>query len=321
MKIVITDHGFPGIVEEQRIVSAAGGTLDVVQCKTAEQVIASCREANALLVQWAPITAEVIDALHRCKVIVRYGIGVDNVDLKAAAARGIAVCNIPDYCLDEVAEHSLALALALARQLPQTDAVVRAGTWKITPPRPFPALRDVTFATAGYGRIARAVLERAKPFGFRLAAYDPFVETTVFDAHGIRRLDRDELFREAGVLSLHLPLTMETRHFVGRTELVAMKPEAIVVNTARGGLIDTVALAEVLAEGRIHGAGIDVFEAEPLPEEHPLRSAPNAILTSHVAWYSSGSIPVLQRKAAQEAVRGARGEQPQNVVNGVKLCA
>ncbi len=320
MKVIVTDHGFPGTAEEQRIVSEAGGTLHIAQCKTAEQVVAACRDADALLVQWAPITSEVIAALDRCRVIVRYGIGVDNVDLKAAAARGIAVCNIPDYCLDEVAEHSLALALALARQLPQTDAAVRAGTWKITPPRPFPALRDVVFATAGYGRIARAVLERARPFGFRLAAYDPFVKAEAF-APDIRKLEKDDLFREAGVLSLHLPLTPETRHFVGRSELAAMRPEAIVVNTARGGLIDTAALAEALAAGRLHGAGIDVFEAEPLPAGHPLRTAPNAILTSHVAWYSGGSVPVLQRKAAEEAVRGARGEQPLNVVNGVTLRA
>ena len=320
MKVIVTDHGFPGTAEEQRIVSEAGGTLHIAQCKTAEQVVAACRDADALLVQWAPITSEVIAALDRCRVIVRYGIGVDNVDLKAAAARGIAVCNIPDYCLDEVAEHSLAFALALARQLPQTDAAVRAGTWKITPPRPFPALRDVVFATAGYGRIARAVLERARPFGFRLAAYDPFVKAEAF-APDIRKLEKDDLFREAGVLSLHLPLTPETRHFVGRSELAAMRPEAIVVNTARGGLIDTAALAEALAAGRLHGAGIDVFEAEPLPAGHPLRTAPNAILTSHVAWYSGGSVPVLQRKAAEEAVRGARGEQPLNVVNGVTLRA
>jgi D-3-phosphoglycerate dehydrogenase len=319
MKVVITDHGFPSVAEERRIVADAGGTLEVAQCKTAEQAIAACRDADALLVQWCPISAEVVAALEKCRVIVRYGIGVDNVDLQAAASRGIAVCNIPDYCVDEVAEHALALALALARQLPQVDAALRAGTWKITPPRPFPALRDVVFATAGFGRIARAVLERAKAFGFQLAAYDPFVHGTAFAEHGIRQLDRDELFRQAGILSLHLPLTAETRHFVGRPELGMMLPEAILVNTARGGLIDTVALAEALAGGRLHGAGLDVFENEPLPAAHPLRTAPNAILTSHVAWYSAGSIPILQRKAAAEAVRGARGNQPLNVVNGVRF--
>lgn len=300
------------------MVTEAGATLAVAQCKSPEEVIAACKDADALLVQWAPITAKVVAALEKCKVIVRYGIGVDNVDLKAAAAKGIPVCNIPDYCIDEVADHSLSLALALARQLPQTDAIVRAGTWKIMPPKPFPALRDVTFATAGYGRIARAVLERAKPFGFKLAAYDPFVDSSIFEKQGIRRLSQKELFREAGILSLHLPLTPETKHFVGKEPLAEMAKEAIVVNTARGGLIDTVALAEALSGGRLHGAGIDVFEMEPLPGDHPLRSSPNVILTSHTAWYSGGSIPILQRKVGEEVVRALRGETLRNVVNGIK---
>jgi D-3-phosphoglycerate dehydrogenase len=318
MKVIVTDHGFPHVEQEERLAVEAGATFSVAQCKTADDVIAACADADALLVQWAPITAQVVAALTNCKIIVRYGIGVDNVDLKATAAKGIPVCNIPDYCLDEVADHSLSLTLALARQLPQTDERLRAGTWKIMPPRPFPALRDITFATAGFGRIARTVLERAKPFGFKLAAYDPYVDAPVFDKLGIRRLSREELFREAGILSLHLPLTAETKHFVGAAQLAELGGNGIVVNTARGGLIDTVALAEALNNGTIFGAGIDVFETEPLAADHPLRSAPNAILTSHTAWYSGGSIPVLQRKAGEEVVRGLRGEPLRNLVNGVK---
>jgi D-3-phosphoglycerate dehydrogenase len=318
MKVIVTDHGFPNVTQEERIVREAGAEFVVAKCKTAEDVIASCRDADALIVQWAPITAEVVAALSKCKVIVRYGIGVDAVDLKAAAARGIPVCNIPDYCLDEVADHSLAMALALARQLPQTNALMRAGTWKIMPPRVFPALREITFATAGYGRIAREVLTRAKAFGFKLAAYDPFVDDATFARDGIRRLSREELFREAGVLSLHLPLTTETKHFVGKEQLAAMRSDAILINTARGGLIDTVALAETLAAGKIHGAGIDVFETEPLAADHPLFSSPNTILTSHTAWYSGGSIPILQKKAGEEVARALRGEPLRNVVNGVK---
>jgi D-3-phosphoglycerate dehydrogenase / 2-oxoglutarate reductase len=317
MNVIITDHGFPNITQEEQILTDAGATLQIAQCKTAEEVIAQCAEADALLVQWAPITEEVIAALKRCRIIVRYGIGVDNVDCKAAASKGIPVCNIPDYCIDEVADHALALALALARQVPQTDATVRAGTWKITPPKPFPAFRDAIFATAGFGRIARAVLARAKPFGFQLAAYDPFVEEAVFEAQGIRRLSREELFQITGILSLHLPLNSETRHLAGRQTFELMRKDSILINTARGGLVDTVALAEVLASGRIAGAGLDVFETEPLPKDHPLRSAPNLLITSHTAWYSGGSIPILQRKAAEEVVRGLRGERPENVVNGV----
>lgn len=317
MKVAITDHGFPHVDQERDIIAQAGADLFVAQCKTSDDVIASCRDADVLLVQWAPITEPVITSLERCRLIVRYGIGVDNVDLKAAATRGIPVCNIPDYCIDEVADHSIALALSLARQLPQTDAAVRNGVWKITPPHSFPAFRDTIFATAGFGRIAKAVLERARALGFQLAAYDPFVEPAAFAALGIRSLQIDELFQQAGILSLHLPLTAETKHFVSRDRLVTMRQSAIIANTARGGLIDTVALAEALNAGTILGAGLDVFETEPLSADHPLRTTPNTILTSHTAWYSGGSVPELQRKAAEVAVRGLQGLTLTNVVNGV----
>jgi len=317
MKVVITDHGFPNVTQEEGVFREAGVKLSVAQTKITAELLEACRDADALLVQWAPIGEEVITGLNQCKVIVRYGIGYDNVDLKAAAKRGIPVCNVPDYCIDEVADHSLALALTLARQVPQTDACVRAGTWKITPPTPFPSFRETVFATAGFGRIARAVLDRAKPFGFQLAAYDPFVDPSVFAAANIRRLTKDELFQQAGIISLHLPLNPETKHFLGKNELAALRPHAVIINTARGGLIDTIALAQALTSRKIACAGVDVFETEPLPPDHPLRSAPNTIITSHTAWYSGGSVPVLQRKAAEEAVRGLRGERLHNVVNGV----
>lgn len=315
MKVILTDHGFASIDQEKRLIADAGGELVVLQTKDPEALIAACADADALLVQWAPITAAVIAALRRCKVIVRYGIGVDNVDLKAAGARGIPVCNVPDYCIDEVADHALALALSLARQVPQTDAAVRGGTWKILPPSPFPAFRSTTFATAGFGRIARAVLERARPFGFKLAAYDPFVPSAAFAEAGVRPLELDGLWREAGILSLHLPLTPDTRHLVGEASLARMRSDAIVVNTARGGLIDAVALARALGDKRIAGAGLDVFETEPLEPDHPLRRAPNVILTSHTAWYSGGSVPELQRKSAEAIVRALRGEPLVHVVN------
>jgi len=318
MKVVITDHGFPGIVQEQEIMAQAGASLLVAQARTPEALIVVCHDADALLVQWSPITKEVIDALEHCRVIVRYGIGTDNIDLQAATEKGIPVCNVPDYCIPEVADHSLALALALARQLPQTDAVFRGGEWKIIPPTPFPAFRDVTFATAGFGRIARAVLDRARVFGFQTAAYDPFVSSEDFKKAGVRQLDRGELYQEAGILSLHLPLLPETRHFVNRDTLARMRKDAIIVNTARGALIDTVALAEALHSGTIQAAGIDVFEAEPPALDHPLRTAPRTILTSHTAWYSSGSIPILQSLAAKEVVRALEGKPLQNVVNAAR---
>ena len=315
MKIVITDYSFPAIDQERALFAAAGHELVVAQCRTSAELIPFCRDADALLVQWATIGRELIATLDRCKVIVRYGIGVDSVDLQAAGERRISVCNVPDYCIDEVADHALALALSLARQIPQTDAAMRAGTWKIMPPSPFAAFRDLTFATAGFGRIARAVLARAKVFGFKLAAYDPFVDDATFAAAGVRKLGAAELLREAGILSLHLPLTTETKHFLNATSLATMRKDALVVNTARGGLIDTVALAAALQAGAIGGAGLDVFETEPLPGDHPLRHAPNTVLTSHTAWYSAASVPELQRKCAETVVAALGGGPLANVVN------
>lgn len=307
-RIVYTDHGFASVDTERSLIEAAGGQLEVAQCCTAEEVIAAGSSADALLVQWAPITAAVVESLERCKGIVRLGIGVDNVDLEAARRHGIPVCNVPDYCVDEVADHAVALALSLARRLPQLDRRVRSGTWRITPDAPMPGFRSMTFASVGLGRIAQGVLERARAFGFRLAATDPYVSDEVFQRAGVERVDLDTLFADADVISLHSPLTSETAHLVNRERLAQMKPTAILINTSRGGLIDTYALAEALQAGEIASAGLDVFEPEPLEDPHPLRACTNALLTSHVAWYSEQSVPRLQRKAAEEVVRILTGQ-------------
>ena len=313
--VLITDHGFPNLQHEEAVLGEAGFKLAVAQCKTSDEVIAAAADADALLVQWAPVNAAVIAALARCKVIVRYGIGVDNVDLAAAKARGIPVCNVPDYGVSEVAEHAVSLALALARQLPQIDARVRSGTWKMVPDRPMHSLRELTFATAGFGRIARTAHAMMAGFGCSQIACDPFVGADAMKAAGVGKVEVEELFAKADILSLHLPLTAETRHFANSARLATMKKNAILVNTARGPLIDTVALARALHDGTIAGAGIDVFEPEPLPPDHPLRTAPRALLTSHVAWYSESSIPRLQRLAAEEVVRALLGEPLRNRVN------
>ena len=314
-RVLVTDHGFPNLRHEETTLAAAGAELVVAQCKTAEEVIAAGRDADALLVQWAPITAAVANALTRCKVLVRYGIGVDNVDLVATKARGIAVCNVPDYGIHEVAEHAVSLALALARQLPMIDRRLRIGIWKIVPDKPMPALRETTFATAGFGRIARTAHEMMRGFGGKRIAYDPYVSAEAMTAAGVEKVDLEQLFTRADILSLHLPATTETKHFVNAARLAQMKKNAIVVNTARGPLIDTVALASALQSGVIAAAGIDVYEKEPVEKDNPLFACPNALLTSHVAWYSESSIPRLQQLAAEEIVRGLRGEPLKNQVN------
>lgn len=318
--ITITDHGFTDLAQERSIIEGAGHQLVVAQCRTEDEVIAAAAEADALLVQWAPIPRRVIEQLNRCRLIVRYGIGFDNVDVEAANERGIAVCNVPDYCIDEVADHTVALTLALARQLRAIDDRVRDGVWRIVPDRPMPAMSSMTFGTLGLGRVARAVHARVAPFGFRSIAHDPHLgDTDTLPA--IEMVSFERLVADSDVISLHAPLTAQTRGLFGKEVLGAMKRGALIVNTGRGGLIDLDALVDQLESDHLGGAGLDVFEEEPLPVTHPVRTAPNVILTSHVAWYSEASVPRLQRMAAEEIVRGLSGAPLHNPVGRLQAVA
>ncbi len=308
MKAVITDCNFASFSEEQAMCGRAGHQLVVHQCKTPEEVIAVTADADALFVQYVPITEAVLANLKHCKVIVRYGIGLDNIDLAAARKYGIPVCNVPDYGIDEVADHASALILSLLRQLPFFDGAIRKGSWPATAPSTMLSCRGMLFAVAGAGRIGRATLERMRAFGFRLGAFDPFVSAQDMQALGVEKMSLDNLFAEADVISLHLPLTSETRHLVSRERLRSMKRHAILINTSRGGLIDTAALAEALDENVIGHAGIDVFENEPMEAGHPLRNCKNALLTPHIAYYSAASIVRLQRFAADEVERALAGK-------------
>lgn len=312
-KIFITDHGFKDIEQEQALLKQAGYMVHARKRSTEDELIAEGADAVALLVQWAPLTANVIDRLDCCRIIVRYGIGVDNVDLDAAKKKGIPVCNIPDYCIHEVADHTISMALSLARQLVETNEQLLRGKWEIVPPRPMPAFRDMLFATLGYGRIAREVLARAEVFNFTLGTYDPYLADDLLREQGVKPLSFDELIATADILSLHLPLSQHTHHIINRDVIAKMKPGAILINTSRGGLVDTVALALAIEQGKIV-AGIDVFETEPLPLNHPLRDTSHVLLTSHTAWYSERSVPTLQRMAAEEVLRGLSGHPLKNRV-------
>jgi D-3-phosphoglycerate dehydrogenase len=315
ISVFITDYSFANLDPEHAALDPLGCAITAAQCKTDADVLAGAREADVLLVQWAPLTANVLENLPRCRLVVRYGIGVDNVDLAAASRLGIPVCNVPDYSVDEVADHAMATALALGRQLIQIDRRVHSGVWKLAPVTPMPAFRQMTFGVAGIGRIGRAVLDRARAFKFKLIAYDPMADDKAFSAAGAKRVDVETLFAESDILSLHAPLTPDTQHFVRVDRLARMKPTAILVNTARGALVDVAALADALGRRQIAYAGLDVFESEPLPANHPIRNCDNALLTSHVAWYSERSLGQLQRLAAEEVARFARGEPLRHRVN------
>ncbi len=312
--VVVTDYTFAHLESERRVIERAGGVLIALQCRTEDDIIRQAANADALLVQWAPVTRSVIDQLPNCRIIVRYGIGIDNVDLDAARDRGIIVCNVPDYCIDEVADHALAMTMALIRQLIPADAGLRAGEWNPHPKTRIPAPRQMTFGTVGFGRTAQAVLNRARGFRFKLATFDPYLPASVEIPSDVARLEWDELVAEADVISLHVPLTQKTKHLIDEDVLARMKKNALLINTARGGLIDMTALAKALEEETIAGAGLDVFEQEPIPLDHPLLTQRNVIVTPHVAWYSEQSLRLLQQMAAEEIVRGLEGQTVRNPV-------
>lgn len=312
--VVITDSGFANHHPEESVL------LDVAKVfkanwESEDELIEKTRSADALLVQWAPITNRVIEALTACKIIVRYGIGYDNIDLQAATRRGIVVCNVPDYCIEEVADHTIALALSSIRQIPETDKNIRDGKWNIMLPRPIAPFSSLNFGIAGFGRIAREVAKRALGVGFQVSAHDPFVDDSVMEAAGVNPVSLADLFRTADILSLHLPLNTETKYLVNTARLQTMKRNAIILNTSRGGLIDIDSLVISLNEGAIWGAALDVFEEEPLPPSHSIRNAKGTILSSHVAWYSNRSIPILQKMAAEEIARHLSGGSVINQVN------
>ena len=310
-KVYITDYGFPNLEQERNLLNAMGYDVYSTANATEDDIIVNARDADAILVQWAPLTSRVISSLQKCRIIVRYGIGVDNIDLEAARKQCIPVCNVPDYCVEEVADHTISLALALARQLIETNVRMKNGGWSIIPPFPMPAFRDMLFATVGFGRIAREVLKRSQSFGFCIAAYDPNVSEEDMNNLGVTRLSFEEIICTADIISLHLPLNDNTRHLINADTFKKMKRGAILLNTSRGGLIDTGALIYALKDRKV-AAGLDVFENEPLPSGHPLWNAEHVLLTSHTAWYSARSVPRLQALAAEEILRGLRGEKLKN---------
>lgn len=311
--IIITDSGFTDNIPESEVLENIG-TVKKIDWTSEAELVALTRNADALLVQWAPITRQVIENLERCKLIVRYGIGVDNVDLEAARQHNIPVCNVPDYCIDEVADHTITLALSALRQVSETDRLIREGRWSIMLPRPVPPFSALRFSLLGFGRIAKETARRATALGFKVSAYDPFVSHDTMKNENVKSVPIEELLADADILSLHLPLTGETHHILNEQSLAKLKKNVLIINTSRGGLIDLDALAKAVSEKQIWGAALDVFEIEPLPASHTIREIPGITLSSHVAWYSSQSIPVLQRKAAEEIKRFFTGQNPVNIV-------
>jgi D-3-phosphoglycerate dehydrogenase len=313
--VAVTDYVFPSLEPEQRVLAPLGVELRPRQCKSEEEIIALTQGADAVLNCYAKMTARVIEKLGRCKIIARYGIGVDNVDLIAATRAGIVVTNVPDYCIDEVSDHALALLLALARRVVSADSAVKAGAWDVVAHAGIRRLRGQALGLVGFGKIAIAVAAKAQSFGLRVLAYDPYLDSEAMGRHGVQAVDFDGLLAESDAISIHVPLLPETRNLIGARELARMKSTAFLINTSRGGIVDELALAVALKAGRIGGAALDVLGVEPPPPDHPLRKLPNVILTPHLAFYSRESVIELQTKAAEEVARALKGEPPRSPVN------
>lgn len=318
-KILFTDYTFDRLDVEQAIIQAAGHVADIRQCKTAEQLITAVGDADAIITQFAPIDAQVIAAMKRVRVIVRYGIGVDNVDLDAARQHGIPVCNVPDYCIDEVADHTLAFILAVNRQVVTLCVHVRSDKWSL----PMPAaevrtLKDQTVGVVGFGRIGREVIRRLLAFGCAVRVFDPAVNRADIEKAGAAAAGSlEELLPGCDIVTLHCPSTAQTRHMIDDKALARMKPGAILINLARGTLVVTDALVQALKTGRLAAAALDVCDPEPIPPGHPLLQMPNVILSPHIASVSGKAMKRLRETVANIAVTAVRGEKPPNIVNGV----
>lgn len=316
--VIVADCDHADIEAERRALADVCREVRWLHCRTENEVIAQCAEAEALLVQYAPLTRRALAHLSRCCVIVRYGVGVDTVDLKAAAERGIIVSNVPDYGTQEVADQALALMLCLTRKVALANAQVRRGIWDFRQTQPIFRLQGKTLGLIGCGRIGRAMARRCRALGMQVLVYDPYVVPTALP-EDVTSVSLEALLRESDVVSLHCPLTTgapySTRHLLDDASLRLMKPTAFLVNTARGQIVEETALEKALAEGRLAGAAFDVLAEEPARADHPLFAHENFLCTPHMAWHSTESAQELKRKAAEEARRVLLGETPHYRVN------
>jgi D-3-phosphoglycerate dehydrogenase len=323
--VVIADYDFGDVDIEQSVIGEAGLRLVAAQCKTEDDVIAAARDADAIIAQYATVGARAISALTRCRVIARYGTGVDIVDVDAATRHQILVTNVPnEWCRGEVADHAMALLLAAARKICVYDRVTRGGTWQWQSGEPIHRLDGQQLGLLSFGSIAQAVATRASAFGLRVIAHDPYLPAADIESHGARPVAFGELLTDSDYLVIQAPLTKETHHLIGEAELRRMKPTAILVNTARGPIIDDDALYRGLTEGWIAGAGLDDIEEEPAKQrdwkpDNPLLRLPNVIITPHAAYYSQESMIAVREFAAHEVVRVLTGQPPLSPVNASQL--
>jgi D-3-phosphoglycerate dehydrogenase / 2-oxoglutarate reductase len=319
-KVAVLGARYGDLSVETRALAPLGVDLSESAGRTEEEIVAASEGAEVILCGGAPkITAAVIRRLPELKAVVRYGIGVDTVDLAECTKRGIYVANVPDYCIDEVATHALTLILNWSRKLPIAQQTIKSGGWDIAALRPLESPRDQVLGLVGFGRIAQALCRMSRAIGFQVWAHDPYIGESRIQKKGAKPVSLRQLVHGADFISLHLPLTAKTRHIINAERLREMKSTSFLINTARGELVDEEALQDALTEGRIGGAALDVMEHEPPKSDHPLRFSDRVVITPHCAWYTKRSQIELRQKACAEVIRVLRGAVPKQLVNKITL--
>jgi D-3-phosphoglycerate dehydrogenase / 2-oxoglutarate reductase len=318
--VVIAYNQFPDISTEERILSQTGAAIIHTGTLDTDEALEAVRTADALMVTTHKLTADFINTLEQCKIICRIGTGLDSIDIPAATERGIWVTNVPDYSVDEVSTHAVALMLAHHRRLPRMFEMVQTDVWwDKNAIEPIRRLTTLTLGVLSYGRIGRTTAIKGRGLGMRVIAHDPYIANEAMAADGVEPVSLDELFARSDYLSLHTPLTDSTRNIINRASLATMKPTAFLINTARGALVDEDALLEAVHSGVIAGAALDVLQKEPPSADHPLRSDPRIWLTPHAGWYSEDSSDDVRVKGTEDVVRVLNGQAPRTPANSVAI--
>lgn len=314
-RIVVTECDHDSFDLEHEVAREGGAELILTQSRSAAELVTNAADADGIVVQYAEITAEIMDVLPRLRAIGRYGVGVDSVDVAAATERGIAVCNVPDYGTEAVSDHAIGLALAAARGIPRLDRGVRNGDFDLVAVRPLFQTAGRVFGIVGTGLIGTATARKAMGLGYTVIGHDVRLAPGSTGPDGVEMVALEELLERSQVVSLHTPLNDRTRGLIGAAQFALMRRDAILVNTSRGAVVDSVALVEALDSGAIRGAALDVHEDEPLSPGHPLMAFDSVVLTPHLAWYSEESYEDLKRRTVANVVDVCFGRAPRNIIN------
>ncbi len=318
-KVVVTDDRYGSYKEENKVLSELGITVDIHNFSIPEEAKKILKDADAVLVNLFLLTKDIIDSMENCRVIVRYGVGYDNVDVDAATAKGIWMSRVPDYSLEDVSDHALALLLSSVRKIAYKDRKVREGKWNLHKDWPAFRIAGKTLGILGFGAIARVLFRKISSLGLeKVLIYDPYVPTAEIEKLGGIPASLEDLVSQSDFISIHAPLTKETEGIISEKEFADMKANCILVNTSRGPLVNEEALYQALKDGQIAAAGIDVFNSEPLTANSPLRTLENITLTDHTGWYSEESIVELKTKAAENVLAVLKGGKPVYPVNNIE---